>query len=162
MNVNDMFPSKYLKSDDLKGQRVRLQIMSVTIEEVADNEQKPVMRFIGKEKGMVLNKTNALALAVAFGEDTITWQGREIELLAMPVMFQGKQVMGLHTLPLGASVAPATPDYTRSARGDASSGPHDYPGATIIDPATGQPPEQSLADLEQDIAKAEQEAGVQF
>ena len=100
MLISAAFASKYIKSNDLGGQRHKLQIMSVTIEEIADGEQKPVMRFIGRKKGMVLNKTNATALAAAFGDDTITWQGRSIELLAMPTMFQGKQVMGLVCLPI--------------------------------------------------------------
>ena len=49
--------------------------------------------------------------ASAFGDDTITWQGRSIELLAMPTMFQGKQVMGLVCLPIleQGQVPPAQP-----------------------------------------------------
>jgi len=111
MLISAAFASKYIKADDLGGQRHKLQIISVTTEEIADGEQKPVMRFTGLQKGMVLNKTNATALAVAFGDDTITWQGRSIELLAMPTMFQGKQVMGLVCLPIleQGQVPPANP-----------------------------------------------------
>jgi len=100
LNVNDLFPSKYIKSDDLQGQRIPLTIQSVTVEEIADNERKQVMRFLGKQKGMILNKTNGLSLAASFGDDTIRWQGQQIELMAMPTMFQGKQVMGLVCLPI--------------------------------------------------------------
>ena len=140
MNISDLYPSKYIKADDLKGQRVKLAIMSVTVEDVADGEQKPVMRFVGKQKGMVLNKTNALSLAVAFGDDVLTWTGREVELLAMPTHFNGKQVMGLVTLPLGLSTPAAAPvqDFDRSARGDAPSGPHDFvPAAEQENTAAG-------------------------
>lgn len=167
MNINQMYPSKYIKSDDLQGQRLKLQIMSVTIEEVGDGEHKPVMRFIGKEKGMVLNKTNALALAVAFGDDTISWQGREIELLAMPVMFQGKQVMGLHTLPIGLSTAAASPPLSNDALTQQQfqqPGPHDADAQLVQPQPTTQREirEQSVESLAADIEAAEKAAGIDF
>ena len=99
MNISELYPSKYIKADDLKGQQAPVTVMSITVEEIADKEFKPVMRFMGKEKGMVLNKTNALGCAAVWGDDTITWQGQQAILLAAPVMFQGKQVMGLQLLP---------------------------------------------------------------
>jgi hypothetical protein len=99
MNINELYPSKYIKADDLAGQQAQVTIMSVTVEEIADKEHKPVMRFMGKEKGMVLNKTNAINCASVWGDDTVTWQGQKATLLAAPVMFQGKQVMGLQLLP---------------------------------------------------------------
>ena len=105
MNINDMYPSKYIKSDDLGGQQVPVVVMNITIEEVGDKEHKPVMRFMGKDKGMVLNKTNALACASVWGDDTNSWQGMHAVLLAQPVMFQGKQVMGLALLPKLPQVA---------------------------------------------------------
>jgi hypothetical protein len=107
MNINDMYPSKYIKSEDLQGQQVEVTCMSVTIEEVGDKEHKPVMRFMGKDKGMVLNKTNALACASVWGDDTNAWGGQRATLMAAPVMFQGKQVMGLQMLPKLGAPAPA-------------------------------------------------------
>jgi hypothetical protein len=99
MNISDLYPSKYIKADDLQGQQAPVTIMSITVEEIADKEFKPVMRFMGKDKGMVLNKTNAINCASVWGDDTIAWQGQQATLLAAPVMFQGKQVMGLQLLP---------------------------------------------------------------
>ena len=99
MNISDLYPSKYIKADDLQGQQAPVTIMSITVEEIADKEFKPVMRFMGKDKGMVLNKTNAINCASVWGDDTIAWQGQHATLLAAPVMFQGKQVMGLQLLP---------------------------------------------------------------
>lgn len=159
MLVDQMYPSKYIKSEDLKGQRVKLQIASVVIEEVGDNEHKPVMRFINKQKGCVVNKTNAMALAVAFGDDSDRWIGREIELLAMPVMFNGKQVLGLHMLPIGLSTPaaqagqPLSNDQTTQAQFQ-QPGPHDFVAPDL--------PEQDIAELANDIANAEKDAGINF
>jgi hypothetical protein len=179
MNINDLYPSKYVKADDLAGQRIRVRIMSVTVEEIADKEHKPVMRFIGKDKGMVLNKTNAMACAGMWGDDTISWQGQDAELMASPVMYQGKQVMGLQLLPM-QPVGPAVqPQGHPPAQGGADwgqpqqapdnnpadqPGPHTAPGATIVPPLQRQPgptdetgrpvtapAAQAIADLARDI-----------
>ncbi len=99
MNINDAFPSKYIKADDLGGQRLTVTVMSVTMEDIGDKEFKPVMRFMGKDKGMVLNKTNATLCSQCWGEETNNWQGKTLELFSQPVMFQGKQVMGLAVAP---------------------------------------------------------------
>ena len=100
MKISDAFPSKYLKADDLGNQRITLTIMAVTMEDIGDKEFKLVMRFMGKEKGMVLNKTNATLCGTVWGDETNDWQGKQLELYAQPVMFQGRQVMGLAVAPL--------------------------------------------------------------
>ena len=99
MNINDLYPSKYIKADDIQGQQVPVTIASISIEEVGDKDHKPVLKFIGKEKGMVLNKTNALACASIWGDETNAWSMQTATLLAQPVMFQGRQTMGLAILP---------------------------------------------------------------
>ncbi|MGI9489057.1 MAG: hypothetical protein ACR2RF_24865 [Geminicoccaceae bacterium] len=105
MNINEAFPSKYLKSadlDELPGKECNVLISNVTLEDVGtqDNpEQKPVVHFQGAEKGMVLNKTNAMVLESAFGPETERWVGQKVTLFSQPVMFQGRQVRGLRMRP---------------------------------------------------------------
>lgn len=171
MKISEMFPSKYIKADDLQGQRLLLTIMSVTIEEVGEKEHKPVMRFVGKEKGLVLNKTNATSIAQIYGDDTMAWSGQRIELMAVPTTFNGKQVMGIVTLPTVPDQAPvgqmADPGQFR---GDSPVGlqatttnpPHAYPDgldaseqAPAIAKGEAQKQMESLAD---DIARAESQA----
>ncbi len=53
-------------------------------------EVKPVLYFDGGRKGLVLNKTNAQAIAEDYGDDTEAWTGREIVLFIQKVTFQGK------------------------------------------------------------------------
>ena len=96
MRISQAFPSDYIKSSDLNGREVRVVIKKVRIEEVGrEKEERPVIYFEGKEKGMVLNKTNANAIATAFGDDTDDWTGGEVILYAAMTEFQGKSVEGL-------------------------------------------------------------------
>ncbi len=53
-------------------------------------EVKPVLYFDGGQKGLVLNKTNATAIAEDYGDDTEAWTDREIVLFIQKVTFQGK------------------------------------------------------------------------
>ena len=91
MNINDAYPSKYLKASDLKGAKVRVTISKVDSEEVGDGN-KPVAYFVNKEKGLVLNKTNAMIIASAFGPETATWEGGEIYLYPGKTQFNGQMV----------------------------------------------------------------------
>ena len=94
MRISQAFPSNYIKAADLQGQVVRAVITDCQLEDLG-GESKPVLRFQDKEKGMVLNKTNATTLADAFGDDTSGWRGKVIEIFSARVSFQGRMVDGL-------------------------------------------------------------------
>jgi hypothetical protein len=92
MKIGTAFPSTFLKADDLQGRRVTVQIDNVTIEELGD-ERKPVLHFIGKDRGLVLNKTNAaMVTEIAGSDDTDDWHGVSVVLYPTRVDFQGKRV----------------------------------------------------------------------
>lgn len=63
----------------------------VSLEKIGDDE-KPVLYFVGKDKGMVLNKTNAQNIAIVYGDDTTDWRDQELVLFPAMVDFQGKTV----------------------------------------------------------------------
>ena len=98
MKLNEVFPSNYVKADDLKGRDVTVVISGATMEKLG-NDQKLVLHFQGKDKGMVCNKTNANRIAYLYGEDTDGWVGKEIVLVSEFVEFQGKTVKGLRVKP---------------------------------------------------------------
>lgn len=108
MRVSDAFPSQYLKSADLQGRTVKVTIDRYTIEDVGD-DRKPVIYFVGKEKGLVLNKTNASEIAFAHGDDMDDWGGKEIELFSMMVSFQGKNMPGLRVRAIRSSNSAPAP-----------------------------------------------------
>lgn len=92
MNKNDMFPSKNLKASDLNGKAVVVTITEVTMEKLGDDE-KPVVHFRGKEKGLVLNRVNSDTIAMVLGTDeTDEWTGGKITLYPTKTDFQGKRV----------------------------------------------------------------------
>ena len=108
MKQNDVFPSNFLKSADLAGKAVRVTIERVTLEELGD-DKKPVLHFLGKSKGMVINKTNWGVLVNLTGrEDSDHWGGWSIVIYSAKVAYQGKMVDGLRVDDRpGAAKAPA-------------------------------------------------------
>lgn len=94
MNIDDAFPSSYLKAADLQGRSITVTIADCKFETLGD-ETKAVIYFQGKDKAMVCNKTNATTLKDAYGSDTDLWRGKKIELYSERVPFQGRIVDGL-------------------------------------------------------------------
>ena len=64
------------------------------IEAIGRNkEMKPVLYFKGKEKGVVLNKTNAAKISGLLGsKDTDDWHGCQIRIYATETEFGGETV----------------------------------------------------------------------
>jgi hypothetical protein len=118
MDLNSIFPSKYIKSSDLQGREVTLTIARIAIEKL-DDGQKPVIYFGGKEKGLICNKTNANRIAHYYGTNTDGWIGKQIVLGVELVDMQGQTKEGLRikgipapapltqTQPAPAAAAPA-------------------------------------------------------
>ncbi len=93
MRISEVYPSKYLNAADLNGQDRTVSIRACVQEELGQGSEmkvKPVLYFDGGQKGLVLNKTNAQAIAEDYGDDTEAWAGREIVLFIQKVTFQGK------------------------------------------------------------------------
>lgn len=91
MHIDSAFPSKYLKASDLQGRNVTVKMGRVEQEKIGD-DMKLILYFQGKEKGVVLNKTNANNVAAVYGGETEDWYGKEITLVEAMVDFQGKSV----------------------------------------------------------------------
>lgn len=98
-NVNDLAPSKWLKAADLKGKRLKLMIDRVDMEKLGD-DRKPVMYFVGKDKGVVLNKTNLFAIASGHGDETDDWHGKEVIIYGARVSMQGQMVDAIRMDPV--------------------------------------------------------------
>jgi len=93
-NINDAFPSNYLKASDLKGMPVTVTIDHVDFEEVGrEREKKPVVYFTGKQKGIVLNKTNARKITEITGSAiTEEWKGQAVVIYPTETEFGGETV----------------------------------------------------------------------
>lgn len=115
MNINGAFPSNYLNAAALQGHRIVVTISHVAMEDIGD-EHKAVLYFQGKEKGLILNKTNANMLKEITGSDeTEEWKGMPVVLYVAKVDFQGRRVDAIRVdypaagTPKPVAVATATP-----------------------------------------------------
>ena len=92
-NINDVFPSKYLKAHELQGKTPTVTIDHVEFEQLrkrtgAGTETKAVVYFRGKAKGLLLNKTNARTITqLAKSAVTEDWRGLALALYATTAAF---------------------------------------------------------------------------
>jgi hypothetical protein len=115
MKIGSAFPGQYLKAADLNGKRVPVVIDSVAMEDIG-GETKPILHFRGKERGLVLNKTNANSISMIIGTDeTDDWPGKAITLFPSKTEFQGKRVDCIRVDPpaRGAAMPPPPPEPVR-------------------------------------------------
>lgn len=102
-HIDSVFPSNYLKAGDLNGAAPVVTIDRLEVEPIGRNkEMKPVLYFEGKEKGLVLNKTNATKIAQLTGsKDTDEWAGCRIRIYATETEFGGETVECIRIKPAG-------------------------------------------------------------
>jgi len=105
VNINDAFPSKFLKASEV-GKRPRKYIMKYIDQEVVGTDQKLILYFQHEPKGLVLNKTNANAIAHLYGPDTDNWAGQPILLYSTMVDYAGKPTEAIRTMPPMEDEAP--------------------------------------------------------
>ena len=123
MKMSEEFPSKFLKAVDLQGREVRVTMQNVEREKIGD-DNKPVLYFKGKDKGVVLNKTNARTISDAYGDDTEDWFDQPLILFSVNVDFQGKVGPAIRCrVPTAKDNKP-----TQRKRDPISSGLDDFPG----------------------------------
>lgn len=108
MDINSAFPSAYLKAADLQNREVTVTMSHVRVEDIG-GDQKPVLYFMGKERGLVLNKTNSTNIADAYGPETEGWQGCQVTLFPAWVDFQGRSVQSIRVRPAGQQTASGPP-----------------------------------------------------
>ena len=84
MNITEVYPSKYLKADDLNGMTVNVTIKFVCMESMMGNDKKnvdkPVIYFNEYLKGLVMNKTNSKAITALYGKETELWKNKPVRL----------------------------------------------------------------------------------
>jgi hypothetical protein len=106
-NIDDFYPSKFLRASDLKGKEIEVTIDRVGSEEFEEDggkRNKPVIHFRNNGiKPMVCNKTNAMLIATALGnKDYDTWAGKQVRLYPDMETFRGQvhEVVRVRRVPL--------------------------------------------------------------
>lgn len=98
MRSSDAFPSQRLKAEDIKGHKVTVTIENVVMGKIGD-EEKPEVSFEGKDKTLILNRTNWNRLAEFLGSDeSDDWIGCRIVLGTERVDFAGKRVDAIRVM----------------------------------------------------------------
>ena len=108
-NVDEIYPSKFMRAVDLNGRDTTATIAYVTIEPFeADGKKqnKPVLHFEeGHLKPPVANKTNLNEIAKFAGENTGSWPGTKVTLFSCKVAFGSKITDGVRVRqPLAAAM----------------------------------------------------------
>jgi hypothetical protein len=92
MHIDQVFPSAYLKPADIPEGREATVIIERFEVQNFDDGSKPCLFFEGKQKGFLLNRTNANTIAEAFGPITENWIGGSIVIFATTTDYAGKRV----------------------------------------------------------------------
>lgn len=149
MKISQLFPSKYVKAQDLNGKTVTLTMAKLVIEELghgAEKERKPVLYFQKATKGMILNATNARTIAALHGDDSIEWEGKRISIYPTTVRAFGKVndvirvVEQIPPAPKPAATQAATQveENEIDDQEDFTDSDDSEPSTRDVDPATGE------------------------
>lgn len=93
MHIKELWPSKYVKADDLEDRSVTVTIEQVKIEKMVNDDRevnKPVLYFREAEKALILNKTNGMIIAQLYGPETDKWVGKRITLYGKVIPYFGE------------------------------------------------------------------------
>jgi len=130
--VSEVYSGDYVTAGELQGKgRVPAVIAQASVESVGQDQVQKVVLSLASRAGqawprrLVLNKTNSLILASAYGDDTDGWLDRQVEVWAEPTQYQGRVVPGIRLAPavapaiqmpppVTAQAAPKTPDLDDS------------------------------------------------
>lgn len=96
-HVDLLFPSRYVKAADLRGKSVTVIIERIVPREKlmmagGKTDNKPVVYLKGKDKGWILNKTNARDIAKAWGNEVLEWIGKPVVIVSKQVEARGETV----------------------------------------------------------------------
>ena len=111
-SVSELYPSKWVKAEDLAGRTATVKITAVTVETFrqpdGSSKVSAVLSFEGKAKRMILNKTQCQALTDLTGSERFTdWVGR-VTTLAPATAQNGKPTIAIRPAPAQGVARPAS------------------------------------------------------
>jgi len=116
--LNEVFGGGFLKAEDLNGKSPTVTIEKVEVKDFEDGK-KLIVHFVGKDKALVCNKTNASIIEEVLGSsDTDDWIDRKVVLCVKKVEFQGKLVPAIR-VSLEVPGRPTPPPQTNDREQDA-------------------------------------------
>jgi hypothetical protein len=114
--VSEVYSGNYVTAAELQGKgRLAAVIKKAEIEPVGQDQVPKVVISLASRGGqpwprrVVLNKTNSLILASAYGDDTDGWLDHQVEVWSETTHFQGRMVQGVRLAPAVAAAIPMPP-----------------------------------------------------
>jgi hypothetical protein len=134
---SEVFPTRWLKPADLKGEPCVLEIKRSKLEQVKFNgkaETKLILAFAGTDKALIVNATNFDSLVEITGQsDSDNWPGHAIEAYPSTVPIHGEEHACIRLRPpeqadmLAAAKAPKLPPAPKAPPKSASDMDDDIP-----------------------------------
>ena len=153
MRMQDVYPSKYYKPDEVPEAGLILTIASVGCEifksqDGTGDETKPVVHFAeAGSKMMIVNRTNWKTIAEQCGPDSDDWTGQKIKMIVLPVDAFGKTMDAIRVQPRRKTAPvvtrPAAPVATATV---APAQPRATTRAVVVAEATGPELDESVWD----------------
>jgi hypothetical protein len=111
------YAGAYVRSEELPPeQRIHVVIQFATVEQIGvDQKPAAVLSVARAQDGqpwprkIVLNKSNALTLTAAFGNDSATWVNQPITIWRDPSVMYGGKVVGGLKVAVGHQASPVVP-----------------------------------------------------
>jgi len=79
-SISERYGSSLMTAQDVKAGNLTLQISYVEWDVLMGKETRDLVHFVGEDRCLVLNPTNARALARLLGDDGDKWRGNWITL----------------------------------------------------------------------------------
>jgi hypothetical protein len=102
MDIRKFVGQKFIKITDVRDAPLRMQIAAIN----EGKYEKPDVVFESGET-LSLNATNARTLMRAYGPDSDSWIGKEVELALGTIEFQNKPQEAVIVKPISPSIATA-------------------------------------------------------
>jgi hypothetical protein len=146
-----MFDDKeHLYAFDLDGREVTVQIEKCFAGELQGDKgrksKKPMLKFVGKEKKLAINKTNGKTIASLYGTDADSWAGQWITLYPTTTEFGGETVDCIRVRPHVPQGKAASPRSSKNGNGKAAAKEPDLAEAIREAATPAQPADLSEAD----------------
>ena len=105
MKVTEAFKGNFIEALHLTGKDAALVITGIDEPNTVKSADKtlidkPILRFEGTDKGMILNKTNARTIGLTFGNEMDGWIGKKVTLFATTCEAFGKIVPCVRVRPM--------------------------------------------------------------
>lgn len=126
LTLSVLFPSEFVKADDLQGKQVTVMLASGNVDDVpmtgGRREKKLCFTIVGKRKRWIVGKTNGYALALLFAgppkyNDLRCAFGKRVTLVADADTMKGQPCAALRILGSPDADAARTAMYARAWRG---------------------------------------------